>query len=166
MTPHRSTGGKWRYTRCFNDTNAIIDKSDICVKNQVEADATRSSTSCQGTRLSRPPASAPVSSASSAGTIRTRSTATSIPKATRWEPNCGDHDCTVGDCNWHWNQSDASETCTIVSMTYNDANFSNPKCNLLARCESSDSAQEGLTAKMWEVDDLVVCDLQVKLSCD
>jgi len=42
LTVHRNNSEKWRYSNCFTDTNAVsccIDKSDLCVKNQVEADA-------------------------------------------------------------------------------------------------------------------------------
>lgn len=176
LTPHRSTAGKWRYTRCLNDTNAIsccIDKSDLCVKNQVEAD--------DDGKIKY--------FLSGNSTLQTASVDTRIERYNfcqdnpdtvycdvnprgdaHWAPNCNDHDCTVSDCNWHWNQSDASETCTIVSMTYNGADFFNPKCNVHARCESSDGTESkntGLTALMWEVDDLVECNLHVvKQSCD
>ena len=176
LTPHRTTAGKWRYTRCLNDTNSIsccIDKSDLCVKNQVEPDSDQKIKYFQ----------------SGNSTLQTASVGTRIERYNfcqdnpdtiyceinprndaLWAPNCGDHDCTVGDCNWHWNQSDASDSCTLVSMNYIGADFFSPKCNVHARCSSSDTSQEvhsALTAEMWDVDDLEVCDdLYVKVSCD
>ena len=116
LTVHRNNSEKWRYTNCFTDTNAIsccIDKSDLCVKNQVEADANDKikyfvsgnsslQTASVGTRIER--------------YEFCRDNPDTVycdvnPEGDAlWAPNCGDHDCTVADCNWHWNQSDAHES--------------------------------------------------------
>ena len=50
--------------------------------------------------------------------------------------NCGDHFCDEGDCEWHWQQSSASQTCIIlsdsISMPANDG--TTYECTVQARC--------------------------------
>ena len=86
-----------------------------------------------------------------------------------WEPNCGDHDCTMGDCSWQWNKSDAAETCTKEDMGFSGHNFWSPQCDIATNCRSADgsrSVRSRVFVTLWDMDDLQKCDdLRVKLNC-
>ena len=179
LTAHRTNSSKWFYRNCFTDTRAIsccIDISDLCVKNQVEADDNDKikyfksgnstlQTASVGTRMER--------YNFCQNNPNTVYCDVNPEGDALWSPNCGDHDCTVGDCNWHWNQSDASESslCTKQDMTYDGSNFHTPKCNVKWLCEGHLNGvwrirRDTTAFKMWDVDDLQICDLEVKVSCD
>lgn len=178
-TINRNNSEKYRYENCLTDTRSIsccIDKSDLCVKNQVEADVNDKIKYF----------------VSGNSTLQTANVGTRIERYNfckdnpdtiycdidpegdaLWEPNCGDHDCTVSDCNWHWNQSDAHESslCVKTNMAYDGSTFSQPKCAVSWTCQGSLNGvwrinRDTNTFAMWETDDLQECDLEVKVNCN
>ena len=85
-----------------------------------------------------------------------------------WTPVCGDHDCSVNDCNWHWNQNDDMSNCELLYMGFDDSNFHQPTCRIQATCTNYGTINRwnDITVKVWEVDDLIDCDhVDLKLSC-
>ena len=97
--------------------------------------------------------------------------------------NCGDHYCTVDDCEWHFEQSDAYKTCQgyngnqAPTYTISATDGSSQTCTVAARCVYSDVensrtgaynwGQHTMEAEVWHLDDAVNCDdLSVDLYTD
>ena len=78
--------------------------------------------------------------------------------------NCKDHYCTVGDCNWHWERSDADDSCIVDTMTYDGTNLSKPECTVTAVClnDNQETATVSITARMHYMDDLEYCNGQLQ----
>ena len=90
--------------------------------------------------------------------------------------NCGDHFCTVGDCNWHWEQSPAVDTCADASwnnansytMTISATDGSSQTCNMTVDCMTGGVRDDGVhaewadgltwSASPWNIDDLRNCE--------
>ena len=67
--------------------------------------------------------------------------------------DCGDHYCSIADCQSNWYRSDASDTCSLWST---DLQYSGTQaqCVLTVQCGVNTYA---VTEAMSDVDDLVAC---------
>ena len=90
--------------------------------------------------------------------------------------NCGNHYCNVGDCEWNWNRSSASETCNLgfadSSMSISAEDGSSRTCTVVVKCQAyinwidpDDSSRGGhwvygwndFSAQTWQMDELHNC---------
>ena len=79
--------------------------------------------------------------------------------------NCGNHYCTAGDCQWHFEQSNAYDTCQgedgnsepIYNISATDG--SSQACRIEASCKTGEDtwANRTLLAEVWDVDDIKNC---------
>ena len=97
--------------------------------------------------------------------------------------NCGDHFCTAGDCTWHWERSDAYDSCLSTgsgySMRISASDGTSQRCTITAQCENgySRAGENGapdtlfyqsneFSAEVWHFDNLVNCSGYLKVrSC-
>ena len=73
--------------------------------------------------------------------------------------HCGWRYCDTGDCRWHWDQSDASDTCTRL---YSSWSHESKRCIFNARCIKGEDPtntkfNETYVVKVSDADDLVNC---------
>ncbi len=69
--------------------------------------------------------------------------------------NCGDHYCKVADCNSHWDQSPAADTCADASwnnesaytMTISATDGSSQTCNMTVQCMTGGVRDDGVHAE-------------------
>ena len=168
-----SNSSKWKGSSAVSDVNTITccaDKSDLCLKTQVEHD--------DGFIAYYDVSDAAFESVD----VRTHekrynfcqehSDAIYCEIDPENDANipliCGNRDCTLGDCNWHWDRSDAADTCRVIDMTFDGSNLRLPKCTVSTLCENADQTRgrnSTITVNVWQVDDLQECDLELKLSC-
>lgn len=80
--------------------------------------------------------------------------------------NCGDHYCTVGDCNWHWEQSSAHDSCSpIYTMSISAEDGTSQRCSLTVLCAPAAADASGtmtykaneFRSQVWNLDDLHNC---------
>ena len=168
-----NNGSKRRSGSFWHDVSGVyccIDKGDMCIKQQVEESGNEIKYFVSGNST--------LQTAEVTERIDRYNFCQDNPDTIYCEvdpqgdahvaPNCGDHDCSVDDCNSNWDESDASETCRITRMNYDEPSFTQPECSLIALCENEDQTRgvnTQLTVEMSQVADLKECDLEVKLTC-
>ena len=97
--------------------------------------------------------------------------------------NCGDHYCTIADCTWHFEQSEAHDECRTewsgYSMSISATDGTSERCTVEVACETGAWTEPdgNNTARMihkdndfsdavWNFDDLVNCEGALKIgSC-
>ena len=89
--------------------------------------------------------------------------------------NCGDHHCTVGDCDWHWERSPAAATCatagsgdsSLYSSSIDAEDGTGQTCTLEVACETERKLHRGgdqriefntVSDSVWNIDDYRNCD--------
>lgn len=88
--------------------------------------------------------------------------------------NCGDHYCNVGDCEWNFRKSQASETCptnfTNYDMSISAIDGSSRQCTIAVPCQTWSVAKESiiyyhnvLSAESWQMDELYNCDGNLRI---
>ena len=86
--------------------------------------------------------------------------------------NCGGHYCTAGDCQWHWERSEAHTGGTCLdtdagddfSMSIDAADGTSQRCTVEVQCETGEVVDNqavhednSFTAQVWDFDDLHNC---------
>lgn len=170
----RSGSGKWRYQLCTNDTNQIsccIDKSDLCIKGQVEKTNTGYIQHWESSNNSW--------SAVYVGTHRARyehceNHSGSIycevdPEgdASTAPTLCGSGQCAASHCWLYWNVSDADDSCQDESMSFDDSTVFEPLCTVTADClnDDGDYVEAEKTETTYEMNELKNCSGEIKRTC-
>ena len=94
--------------------------------------------------------------------------------------NCGDHYCNTGDCQNHFEHSNAYDTCqrpTAPTYSIDSTDGSSQTCTVTAKClhlayvrDNGErvifSADKTLTAPVWDLDDALNCEEHYSLTTD